>query len=228
MSSIGDEALELKDSHVREGDGDREVKLSLGSIIELRSRLWRVDDVHGDVLVATSIDGTPIERRKFYLPFETVRPGRIEPPSSEIVGNFSAQDLLLRAYRLSMIHGAAPLLSLQRSRVVPVSFQMVPVVMSLEMPRVRLLIADDVGLGKTIEAGLTVIELFARQRASRLLVICPAMLREQWKEALDYFFHIDARIISSSHRRALERELPPGTNPWEYYPYLESTSKTLR
>ena len=37
---------------------------------------------------------------------------------------------------------------------------------------------------------------------------------------LDYFFHVDAEIISSSHRRALERRLPPGTNPWEYYPYL--------
>jgi hypothetical protein len=84
----------------------------LGSIVELRSRLWRVDDLQGDVLIATSIDGTPVERRKFYLPFEKVRQGRIEPPSSDIVGNFSAQDLLLRAYRLSMIHGAAPLLSL--------------------------------------------------------------------------------------------------------------------
>ena len=199
---------------------DEHSSFPLGSIVELRSRLWRVDDLQGDVLVATSIDGTPVERRKFYLPFEKIRPGRIEHPSSEIVGNYSAQDLLLRAYRLSMIHGAAPLLSLQRSRVVPVSFQMVPVVMSLEMPRVRMLIADDVGLGKTIEAGLIVVELFARQRASRLLVVCPAMLREQWKTALNYFFHVDAEIISSSHRRALERQLPPGGNPWEYYPYL--------
>jgi SNF2 family DNA or RNA helicase len=87
-----------------------------------------------------------------------------------------------------MIHGTAPLLSLQRSKAVPEPFQMVPIVMALEMPRVRLLIADDVGLGKTIEAGLTVLELFARQRASRLLVVCPAMLREQWKDALSYFF----------------------------------------
>jgi hypothetical protein len=59
-------------------DGER--SFSLGSIVELRSRLWRVDDLQGDVLVATSIDGSPIERRKFYLPFEKVRPGRIEPP----------------------------------------------------------------------------------------------------------------------------------------------------
>lgn len=205
-------------TEVVEDSGQKE--FTLGSIVELRSRLWRVDEILGDVLVATSIDGTPVERRKFYMPFEKIRAGKIEAPSSEVVGNYSMQDLLLRAFRLSMIHGAAPLLSLQRSRVVPVSFQMVPVVMSLEMPRVRMLIADDVGLGKTIEAGLTVVELFARQRASRLLVICPAMLREQWKEALSYFFHVDARIISSSHRREMERELLPGSNPWERYPYL--------
>lgn len=191
-----------------------------GSIVKLRSRLWRVDDLRDNILTATSIDGTPIERRRFFLLFEKCVRGSIEPPDGKIVGNYSAQDLLLRAYRLSMIHGTAPLLSLQRSRVVPEPFQMVPVIMSLEMPRVRMLIADDVGLGKTIEAGLIVTELFARQRASRLLVICPANLREQWREALSYFFHVEARIISSRHRREMERELPPGTNPWEYYPYL--------
>ncbi|MDG6995557.1 MAG: DEAD/DEAH box helicase [Nitrososphaerota archaeon] len=145
---------------------------------------------------------------------------KIEPPSADRVGNYSAQDLMIRAFKLSMIHGTAPLLSLQRSRVVPELFQMVPVVMSLDMPRVRMLIADDVGLGKTIEAGLIVSELFARQRATKLLIVCPANLREQWQEQLNYFFHIEARIISSQHRRALERELPPGSNPWEYYPYL--------
>lgn len=197
-----------------------QINLSPGAIIELRSRLWRVDDVLGDVLVATSIDGNPVQQRKFYLPFEKVALSNIESPSWKIVGNFAAQSLLLRAYRLSMIHGTAPLLSLQRSRAIPVSFQMVPVVMSLDMPRVRMLIADDVGLGKTIEAGLIVTELLARQMASKLLVICPASLREQWKEALEYFFHINAKIISSRHRRTMERELPPGTNPWEYYPYL--------
>ena len=72
------------------------------------------------MLVAASVDGTPIERRRFCLPFGRVRPGSIDPSRGN-VRNYSAQDLLLRAYRLSMIYGTAPLLSLQRSRAVPVS-----------------------------------------------------------------------------------------------------------
>jgi SNF2 family DNA or RNA helicase len=66
----------------------------------------------------------------------------------------------------------------------------VPVVVALEIPRVRTLIADDVGLGKTIEARLIITELLVRQMAIRVLVIVPANLREEWREALDYFFHI--------------------------------------
>ncbi len=191
-----------------------------GSVIRNRSRLWRVDGQEGDVLVATSIDGGEAEQTRFYVPFEDIQPGRLEPPSPEIVGHPSAQDLLLRAYRLSLLHGTAPLISLQRSRVIPKDYQLVPVVMALEMVRVRMLIADDVGLGKTIEAGLIITELLARQMATRLLVIVPANLREQWREALDYFFHIPARIISARHRREMERELPAGANPWEHYRFL--------
>ncbi len=189
-----------------------------GTVVKNRGRLWRVDAQDGDVLIATAIDAGEPEQLKFYIPFEEIQPGQLEPPSPDIVGHIAAQDLLLRAYRLSLLHGTAPLLSLQRSRVIPKDYQLVPVVMALEMPRVRMLLADDVGLGKTIEAGLIITELLARQMASRLLVIVPANLREQWREALDYFFHIPARIISSRHRREMERELPAGANPWEHYP----------
>lgn len=191
-----------------------------GSVIRARSRLWRVDGQDAEVLIATSIDGGDPEQTKFYQPLEDIRPGRLESPSPLIVGHPAAQDLLLRAYRLSLLHGTAPLISLQRSRVIPKDYQLVPVVMALEIPRVRMLIADDVGLGKTIEAGLIITELLARQMASRLLVIVPANLREQWREALDYFFHIRARIISTRHRREMERELPAGANPWEHYSFL--------
>ena len=192
-----------------------------GAIIRNRGRLWRVDDVQGEVLTATSLDGAQADQGRFYIPVEKIQPGRITPPQSTHIDSYQSQDLLLAAFRLALIHGAAPLVSLQRSRVIPKDYQMVPVVMALRQPRVRMLIADDVGLGKTIEAGLIVTELMARGLGNRLLVICPANLREQWQEALDYFFHLDARIISSRHIREMERELPAGTNPWAHYRALD-------
>ncbi len=198
-----------------------ETTFAPGSVIAVRNRLWRVDgQPEPDVLVASTIDGGETQQITFYVPFERIKPGRLAPPSPDRIGTIQAQDLLLRAYRLSLLHGTAPLLSLQRSRVIPKDYQLVPVVMSLEMPRVRMLLADDVGLGKTVEAGLIATELLARQMARRMLVIVPASLREQWREALDYFFHIPARIISTRHRREMERELPAGANPWAHYPFL--------
>ena len=177
-----------------------------------------LDSLEGDVLAATNIEGGEIEQRRFFLPFETVRQANIELPNPEILGDPASNKLLIQAYRYSMLHGAAPLLSLQRSSVIPTNYQLVPVVMALKKSnRVRMMIADDVGLGKTIEAGLIVSELMARNLASRILVVCPRNLREQWREALEYFFHIDARVISSMHRRVLERQLPPGASPWEHY-----------
>lgn len=192
-----------------------------GTVVSARNRLWRVDQQEGKVLTATPLDGSQNRTRRFYLPVEPVERGELERPNQSVVGTIQAQDLLLRAHRLSMLHGTAPLLSLQRSRVIPKNYQLVPVAMALEMQqRVRMLIADDVGLGKTIEAGLIITELMARQQASRVLIVVPASLREQWKEALTYFFHLPARIISTRHRRTMERELPAGVSPWEQFPVL--------
>ncbi|WP_240148853.1 helicase-related protein [Halorubellus sp. JP-L1] len=133
------------------------------------------------------------------------------------MGNPQFQDLLIQANRLSMLHGTAPLMSLQRSRVIPTEYQLTPVVMGLDMPSVRLLLADDVGLGKTIEAGLITSELLARNRADRILIVTPANLREQWREAFNHFFHIDAQITSRRNKRAMEKDVPPGTSVWDYY-----------
>jgi superfamily II DNA or RNA helicase len=116
-----------------------------------------------------------------------------------------------------MLHGSAPFLSLQRSSVIPVNYQLVPLVMALEQPVVRMLIADDVGLGKTVEAGLILSELLSRGIVKRFLVVTPASLREMWQEALRYFFHIDTHILSGHTRREYEKELPAGANPWQHF-----------
>ena len=135
-----------------------------GSVIENRNRLWRVDAVDGNAVTATPLDGTTGDRHRFYTPVENIEEGSLEPPDPKKLGNPEFQRLLNRAYRLSMLHGTAPLVSLQRSRVIPTEYQLTPVVMGLDMPRVRMLLADDVGLGKTIEAGLITSELMGETR----------------------------------------------------------------
>jgi len=191
-----------------------------GSVIENRNRLWRVDSKEGSVVTATPLDGNLADRHRFYAPIENIVEGSLEPPNPVQIGSPEFQRLLNRSYRLSMLHGTAPLVSLQRSRVIPTEYQLTPVVMALDMPRVRMLLADDVGLGKTIEAGLITSELIARNQAERILIVTPANLREQWREAMNYFFHIDADIISRRHRKAMEKEIPPGTSPWEHHSKL--------
>jgi ERCC4-related helicase len=191
-----------------------------GAVVENRDRLWRVDAIDGNVVTATPLDGNTSNRHRFYTPVENIREGSLDPPDATTIGNPEFQRLLNRAYRLSMLHGTAPLVSLQRSRVIPTEYQLTPVVMALDMPRVRMLLADDVGLGKTIEAGLITSELMARNQADRILIITPANLREQWREAFNYFFHIDADLISRRHRKAMEKEIPPGTSPWEHHSKL--------
>lgn len=191
-------------------------QLQPGSVIRNRNRLWRVDSIDGQEVTATSLEG-PNSKHRFYAPIESIAEGNMAPPSTETMGNPQFQDLLIQANRLSMLHGTAPLMSLQRSRVIPTEYQLTPVVMGLDMPSVRLLLADDVGLGKTIEAGLITSELLARNRADRILIVTPANLREQWREAFTHFFHIDAQITSRRNKRAMEKDVPPGTSVWDYY-----------
>ena len=77
------------------------------------------------------------------------------------------------------------------------AYQFKPVLQFLDSPSNGILIADEVGLGKTIEAGLIWTELRARQDARRLLVICPAMLREKWKRELSDRFGVHAEIVDA-------------------------------
>jgi len=183
--------------------------------------LWRVDSVNGAVISATCIDSDSAEQHRFFAPFERIERGQIRPPDPDTIGDVATNRLLVQAFRYSMVHGTAPLMSLRKSAVIPTEYQLAPVIMALNQgERVRMLIADDVGLGKTIEAGLIVSELKSRNLASRILIICPQNLREQWKDALKYFFQIDAKILSSVHLRGLERDIPPGANPWAYYPCI--------
>src|SRR5690606_29127016 len=92
-----------------------------------------------------------------------------------------------------------------RSLIVIEDYQLDVVVRAVQMPRVNLLIADDVGLGKTIEAGMVALELIIRHRTRRILIVCPASLQVQWQEQMRDKFGLDFRIVNSTLMGLLRR-----------------------
>lgn len=202
-------------------------QFNIGEIIEARERLWRIDQIITKkksgkeylLYFTSNITGQPSSQ--ILIPsIEPIRKSTIPKPSPDKIGQPIYQKLLLKAIRLDLIYGTTSFISLQNSKVIPISYQMVPVLMALNLQKIRLLIADDVGLGKTIEAGLILQELLGRKRISRCLFITPANLREHWQTILRNYFGIEAVIMSRRNRRYLESELLVGGSPWGYYNFI--------
>ena len=107
-----------------------------------------------------------------------------------------------------------------RSGIEIESYQLDPVVRAIQMPRVNLLIADDVGLGKTIESGMVVLELMLRHRANRVLVVCPSSLQIKWRDEMLEKFGLDFVIVDSGLIKRLRRERGLYANPWTHFPRL--------
>lgn len=107
-----------------------------------------------------------------------------------------------------------------RSGVEIQDFQLDPLVRAIDMARVNLLIADDVGLGKTIEAGLVIQELLVRHRARTVLVVCPASLQLKWQTEMHEKFGLEFRIVDTDCIRRLRRERGIHANPWTSFPRL--------
>lgn len=107
-----------------------------------------------------------------------------------------------------------------RSGIAIEDYQLDPVVRAVRMPRVNLLIADDVGLGKTIEAGLVAQELLLRHRARTMLVVCPASLCVKWRDEMAEKFGLEFRIVDTELLRHLRRTRGLRANPWTHFPRL--------
>lgn len=115
-----------------------------------------------------------------------------------------------------------------RSGIEVDEYQLDPVVRALSMPRVNLLIADDVGLGKTIEAGLVVQEMILRHRVRSVLIICPSSLQVQWQEEMRDKFGLEFRIIDSETISQLRRKRGIHVNPWSHFPRLITSIDFLK
>ncbi len=192
---------------------------SIGSLVKARGREWVVlPESDGDLLIVRPLGGTDAEVTGILQSIEKVEPAHFEMPDPEDIGDHRSCKLLRDAVRLSFRNSAGPFRSFGRISVEPRPYQLVPLLMALKLNPVRLLIADDVGIGKTIEAGLIARELIDRGEVQRLAVLCPPHLAEQWQVELADKFHLEAELVLPSTSARLEK-WAGGEPLFEAYPY---------
>ncbi len=194
--------------------------VAVGSLVRVRGREWVVQPgTVPDFLLLQPLGGGQDDVVGVF-PDEGVEPASFPPPSPDDLGDASSTDLLRTALRVGFTSSAGPFRSLAGTSVSPRSYQYVPLLMALRQDVVRLLIADDVGIGKTIEAGLIAKELLEQGTVRRLAVICSPALAEQWQRELQDKFGLDAALVLTSTVKSLERGLMLNESLFDRYPYV--------
>lgn len=213
----------------------------LGQVVRCRDRIWAVNEVTPSSLPEDAISGTRPQNLVRMSSLEDdgfgdeltvvweIESGTQVIPHQELprpdVDRLDAPerlDAFLDAVRWGAV-ATADSRALQapfRSGITIEDYQLDPVVRALSMPRANLLIADDVGLGKTIEAGLVVQELLLRHRARTVIVVCPAGLCVKWQEEMRDRFGLDFRIVNTDAVRQLRRDRGVGANIFSSFPRL--------
>ncbi|RKR90550.1 SNF2 domain-containing protein [Micromonospora pisi] len=194
---------------------------AVGSLVSARGRDWVVlPESAADMLVLRPLGGSDDDIAAVFPTFEQVRSAEFAPPSASDLGDARAAGLLRSALRVGFRSGAGPFRSLAGIAVEPRAYQLVPLLMALRQRTVRMLISDDVGIGKTVEAGLIACELLAQGSARGLAVLCAPALAEQWQEELRTKFGIDAELVLASTVSRLERGLDLGQSLFDKHPYV--------
>lgn len=194
-----------------------------GNLVCARDRTWVVQNGStDDWLKLRPLSGAEDEVVELdpALEFEPVKLASFAAPDPSKSGQYNCAKLLYDALRFQLRSGAGPFRSFASVSFEPRAYQLVPLMMALRMKTVRLLIADDVGIGKTIEAGLIVRELLDRGEISSLAVLCPPHLVDQWIDELERHFNIHAEALTSASAVRLEKRVPHGKKLTEVFPFL--------
>lgn len=195
-----------------------------GSLVTIRNRPWVVlPSEDTDLLLLKPLGGSDEEITGIFLPVagSTEKPESYNfiKPSANDLGDFTSAKLLYNAARLSFRNAAGPFRCLGKLSFRPRSYQMVPLIMALKQDTTRLLIADDVGVGKTIEALMIAKEFYERKEIKRFAIVCLPHLCDQWQDELKNKFGIEAVIIRSGTATALERQIRTHENIFRAFPF---------
>jgi len=196
--------------------------LAPGDLVQARGREWvSLPSPLPGLLCLRPLTGSEADIQILdpTLEREPVVPASFDLPRPDDLATQDAARLLAEALRLSLRRGAGPFRSASRVAFEPCAYQLVPLLMALRLPTVRLMIADDVGIGKTIEAALILRELIDRGEIERFSVLCPPHLVEQWTNELRDKFDLDAVAITASSAARLERGLAASQTLFEAHPF---------
>ena len=200
-----------------------------GTLVRARGREWVVlPESEPDLLLLRPLGGADGEIAGVMPALEPVEPAHFAPPDPALAGDARSAGLLRDALRLGFRSSAGPFRSFGRIAVDPRPYQLVPLLMALPMNPVRLLIADDVGVGKTVEAALIARELLDQGTVARLAVLCPPHLAEQWQRELREKLHIEAEVVLSSTARRLERGLGVGESLFDAHPFVVVSTEYIK
>lgn len=198
------------------------VNFSPGDLVRARGREWVALPPPQDGILAlrplsgSENDTVVLDPELEILPVE---PARFDLPADATTTVQAKAALLADAMRLTLRRGAGPFRSAAQLAFEPRTYQLVPLLMALRLQVPRLLIADDVGIGKTIEAGLILRELMDRGEVDAFSVLCPPHLVEQWVGELKARFGIEAAAVTSGTASRLERGLPLAQTLFDAYPF---------
>jgi HKD family nuclease/ERCC4-related helicase len=198
-----------------------EPDFAVGDMVIVNEQLGEVVavDTIGDKLsVGVGIEGVGIRKflcpptviQKAHTPMARLKAGDFDPPE-----HFA---LLTEATRLSLAHAHDRLVSLSNSRTKLEPYQVQAVHKVISAWDQRFLIADDVGLGKTVEAGMVMRELAARERADKVLIVAPAGLVLQWRREMSEKFDERFEVLNSSKLREWRSTRPAGEELSTRYP----------
>jgi superfamily II DNA or RNA helicase len=197
-----------------------------GKLVKFRGRRCVVQpSSDNEIILLKPLGGSDDEMISVFepvlQPFDKIEDDHFELPAKSDLDSFLTAKLLYDAARLSFRQVSGPFRCMGKLSFRPRSYQLVPLIMALKQPVTRLLIADDVGIGKTIEAILILRELLERGTIKSFAVLCPPHLCEQWQKELADKLDIDAVIIRSSTVAALEKKIvgDDTLNVFNYYPY---------
>ena len=197
-------------------------KFSPGDLVKARGREWvvlpeRLPDTltlrpltgneNDTVILDPKLELTEVESAQFDLPEDAKT--TVQPKAA----------LLADALQMTLRRGAGPFRSAGQLAFEPRTYQLVPLLMALKLAVPRLLIADGVGVGKTIEAGLILREFMDRGEVNEFTVLCPPHLIDQWTAELEDKFGIEAVAVTASSAKRLERNLPIDQNLFNAYPH---------